>query len=78
VKLFWQQEYRQTNWLDDETTVRRIYEARNAAVIDFYKGKQDQLLVLDLEKEVQPWQAVCTFLGVPAPNATFPHVKRTQ
>jgi hypothetical protein len=50
------------------------YEQYNAEVIDHFEGT-DKLLVLDVEAEPS-WAPLCAFLGVPVPDAPFPHRNR--
>ncbi|MBW2313900.1 MAG: hypothetical protein JRH10_06890 [Deltaproteobacteria bacterium] len=50
------------------------YEQYNEGVIEHFAGT-DKLLVIDFEKG-QGWPELCGFLGLPVPEAAFPHVNR--
>jgi hypothetical protein len=78
VKFFWQHEYGQTETIDNEPKMAEIYEARNRSVVEFFRDKADQLLVLDLEVETHPWQRICAFLNESVPVVPFPHLNRTK
>ena len=57
----------------NEATYLSRYRQHNQAVTEYFQGRDD-LLVLDLERG-HGWSELCGFLGVPAPNSPFPHVK---
>src|SRR5438270_8453783 len=67
IRFFFRHEYGQTNPLDDEAQLARLYETRNQRVMDFFHDKPGRLLTLDLERESLPWQRICSFLGEPIP-----------
>jgi hypothetical protein len=48
-----------------------VYEAHNRAVVDTIPAAR--LLVYD---PTTGWEPLCRFLGVPLPNAPFPHLNR--
>ena len=56
-------------WLD-------AYRAHNAAVRDFFKGREHQFLELDPTRE-PGWQRVCAFLDAPIPDRPWPHANPT-
>lgn len=47
------------------------YERRNAEISDFFQGT-DRLLTVDVTAGTA-WEPICGFLGVPVPDAPFPH-----
>lgn len=53
----------------DAASAIAAYEAHNAEVVAALEGPR--LLVYDV---AQGWEPLCRFLGVPAPEAPFPHV----
>jgi len=57
---------------DSEVFINR-YRAHNAEVIEYFKGRWEDLLVLDLEVE-NPWTYLCTFLSKPIPEVKFPYL----
>ena len=59
----------------NEATYLARYRRHSEEVIEYFKGRDD-LLVMDLERG-DGWPELCTFLDVPAPNAPFPHLNRT-
>ena len=78
VRYFWQHEYRQGDFIDDEASIREIYEARNRSVTKFFSDKAGAFLSLDIRNEPAPWDRLCAFLNVEVPAVPFPHLKRTQ
>jgi len=54
------------------------YIKRNQEIIDFFKLNGGKLLMIDFEKERNPWQKLCEFLGKPEPKTVFPHCNRTK
>ena len=48
------------------------YERHNAEVIDYFKDRPDDLLVLRLT-EGEGWEKLCGFLGTEIPDVDFPH-----
>lgn len=55
----------------------RIYEEHIKEVRDYFKNRSDDLLVYDL-KEHNNWSALCEFLGLPIPEAEYPHANRSN
>lgn len=51
------------------------YRKHNTDVINYFKGREDDLLILDWEKG-DDWKKICDFLGEPIPNIPFPHINR--
>jgi hypothetical protein len=41
-----------------------------------FKNRPSDLLILDLANEPRPWRRLCDFLGLPAPDMPFPHLKK--
>ncbi|HUJ48485.1 MAG TPA: sulfotransferase [Rhizomicrobium sp.] len=55
-----------------EARCLEVYEKHNAAVRAHFASRPADLLELDLS--VKPrWDALCAFLGKPAPDSPFPH-----
>jgi hypothetical protein len=48
------------------------YELRNNQVIDYFKDKPDQLLVMNTI-EGDGWEKLCNFLDKPIPQIPYPH-----
>lgn len=78
VRMLYQKEFGQGHGIDNELALVQRYEARNRAIADFFRSRSVPLLVLDIEKEPQPWLSVCEFLGESVPSQAFPHAKRTK
>ena len=53
-----------------EERFKQVYEAHNRAVLDYFKDRPDDLLVMDLERG-DGWEVLCPFLGVPMSNKPF-------
>jgi hypothetical protein len=56
-----------------EGRYRAVYDAHNAAVADYFRDRPDDLLTIDLSAG-DGWEALCPFIGEPAPEAPFPRV----
>ena len=57
----------------NETTYLARYRRHNAEVVEYFRGRED-LLVMDLEGG-DGWKELCGFLGVAIPASPFPHVQ---
>ncbi|MGJ8652857.1 MAG: sulfotransferase [Opitutaceae bacterium] len=55
-----------------EALVERYFQ-HHYEVVSHFKGRSDQLLVIDMTKG-EPWAQLCPFLNLDLPNADFPHV----
>jgi len=58
--------------LEDRAHAKRVYEEHNRAVIDAVPAAR--LLVYE---PGDGWEPICRFLGVPVPDAEFPHLNDT-
>lgn len=68
------------NYPNDENREQLIvnYDTRNNEILEFFSRKGN-LLVLDLEKEENPWIPLCLYLRVEnIPNVKFPHENKTK
>lgn len=55
-----------------------IFRKHNLEVMDYFKGRPDALLVMNLEKG-DGWKKLCPFLGVPTiTGLKFPHENRSK
>jgi hypothetical protein len=54
-----------------ESEYKSRYEDHNQKVVEYFKGRDDQLLVMDLTKG-DGWDKLCPFLCKPIPDAPFP------
>ena len=48
------------------------YEERNKNIIEYFAGKKNKLLVIDVS-EGEAWMKLCHFLGKEVINGKFPH-----
>jgi hypothetical protein len=55
---------------------RTCYEDHSIAVNEYFKGRADDLLNIDICAG-QGWAELCQFLDEPIPTAVFPHVRPT-
>jgi len=60
----------------NEEAVRRVYEAKNQEMIDYFKDRPDDLLIVDLEKG-DGWLKLVTFLGDDFLKP-FPHANKAR
>jgi hypothetical protein len=61
---------------NEDTYVAR-YERHNREVLDYFKDRPDDLLVIDLPND-NGWSKLCPFLGVEAPDEPFPHANKAS
>ena len=59
---------------NEDIYVRR-FEAHNKAVLEYFKHRPNDLLVMDLPAG-DGWEKLCAFLRKQAPDAPFPHANR--
>lgn len=57
--------------VSDEALIAR-YEEHNSCVRNYFKYREDDLLIVDWSKE-EGWSSLCTFLDKPVPEIAFPH-----
>lgn len=53
------------------------FEKHNKEVLEYFKDRPDDLLVVDWEKG-DKWDKICPFLGVEIPSEPFPHLNRNK
>ncbi len=53
------------------------YERHNREVLEYFKDRPDDLLVIDLPHD-DGWGRLCAFLGVKAPDEPFPHANKAS
>lgn len=56
---------------------KSVYEKHNAEVIDYFKNRSEDLLVLNFTKG-DGWKELCGFLGREVPEYPFPHNNKTS
>lgn len=61
---------------NEEIYIQR-YENHNLEVMNYFKDRPDDLLVLELAEE-NHWEKLCSFLGVEIPKEPFPHVNKAS
>ena len=84
VKHFGDKETPMRQWIygvgcpsGNEAIYIRRYEQHNQEVMDYFKDRRQDLLVMDLAKG-DGWQMLCPFLGVDIPDAEFPHANKAS
>jgi hypothetical protein len=58
----------------NSTRFRDVYERHLEAVVNHFRDRPDDLLIMDVSKK-QGWTALCPFLGCPPPPVPFPHLR---
>lgn len=58
-----------------ESQLIERYERHNREVIDYFKGREADLLILNWEQNAS-WDKLCFFLDKPIPNEPFPHANK--
>jgi len=61
----------------NETCYIHRYEQHNQAVLDYFKHRPEQLLVLELA-EGEGWEKLCPFLNKSIPDCPFPHENNSR
>jgi hypothetical protein len=59
---------------NEEIGVQR-YERRNREVLEYFKGRPDNLLTFDMSKG-DDWEQLCPVLGADIPNKPFQHANK--
>lgn len=62
---------------DCEAIYKQRYRDHVTHVIEVFKDRQDQLLVMDVVDGVSGWKELCQFLGKEVPDKPFPHMNKT-
>lgn len=55
----------------NEAVYAQRYEQHNAEVLEYFAGRDEDLLVMDITQG-HGWERLCPFLGVPVPGFPFP------
>ena len=53
------------------------YERHNREVLDYFRDRPGDLLVIDLPGDAG-WEKLCAFLGHPVPDEPFPHANKAS
>ena len=61
--------------LGNERIYLQRYQQHNAGVLEYFKERPKDLLVLDWAKG-EGWEKLCKFLNFPIPDLPFPHANR--
>ena len=61
---------------DDKENTINIYNRHNADVIEYFKDRPNDLLILDFTIG-DKWEKLCDFLGKELPELPFPHYNKT-
>ncbi len=54
-----------------------FYNKHNSEVIEYFKGREDKLLIINWEKD-SGWQELAEFLGFPVPQIPLPHLNPSK
>jgi len=57
---------------DDKENTISVYENHNSEVLDYFRDRPGDLLLLDFTKG-DKWEKLCEFLGKEVPDVPFPH-----
>lgn len=52
------------------------YEKHNVEVMDYFKNRPNDFLVLNLSEGRANWEKICAFLGKENPNVEWPHANK--
>jgi hypothetical protein len=59
----------------NEAIYVEVFERHNREVLDYFKDRPQDLLIMDLAKG-HGWEKLCPFLGKNIPDTEFPHVNK--
>jgi hypothetical protein len=59
----------------NETLYRERLRRHNREVMEYFKDRPDDLLVIDVTRDPS-WDRLCAFLGKPVPAVPFPHANK--
>ena len=62
---------------DDKKNTIEVYSKHNKEVIEYFKNRPNDLLVLDFTKG-DSWSKICPFLNKEIPKTAFPHYNKTS
>ena len=62
----------------DRNKLIKKYYQHHFDVVNFFSGREDQLLVIDLTEGIDQWEKICQFLTVDLPSEKFPQISGKQ
>ncbi len=62
---------------DDKANTIQVYSDHNKEVMEYFKDRPEDLLVLDFTKG-DKWEKLCAFLNKEVPAVAFPHANKTK
>lgn len=60
---------------DNKENTLKVYREHNKEVLDYFKDRPDDLMVLDISNG-DGWEKLCAFLGNDVPDMPFPHANK--
>jgi len=63
--------------LGNEELYLEKYRKHNKAVLEYFKNRPQDLLLIDIEKDLN-WNKLCSFLGKSIPSVSFPHENKAR
>lgn len=64
--------------LGNELRWLEIYDQHNSEVKEYFSGRQDDFVSLDLDQGEVNWEKVCAFLGKKEPDIPWPHSNKRR
>lgn len=61
----------------DPDVFARRFEDHNRLVLEYFAGRENELLSLDIDSEDFDWEKLCAFLNLDIPDAPFPHLRKS-
>lgn len=62
---------------DNKENTQTVYNTHNARVVEYFKNRPDDLLIVDFTKGDR-WEKLCSFLLVDVPDTPFPHANNAK
>ena len=56
----------------DAELMLRKYREHNATVLEYFKDRPEDLLIMDMGSKDAHWGKLCAFLGVAVPDCAYP------
>lgn len=62
---------------DNKENTLSVYNTHNEGVIEYFKNRPEDLLIVDFTKG-DGWEKLCSFLLIDVPNTPFPHANNAK
>jgi len=70
--------YNSNNSITDEKKYREVYKSHNIECQIFFSEMKKEILIIDLERDTNKWQLICSYLNVKSPSIKFPYANKAN